>query len=259
MVGKASLSNCRDFGGTVMATDQFIAFVNVVIWPALIAGVVWYFRKEIKSKFPVMTKASLAGFEFVAHQTPSQPTEIVTEAVTETPTSIGVRKSPPAITAPGIPPSQSGLQQFISTLTAKFPKEQLDLVMQFTRNGLLSAYQIHDPTELSEALLHYCAALTVVVSYERNFRAMFGSQVQLLMQMNTDNGLEPSAVKAIYDAAKSQYPDFYRTFAFETWIWFVRQADLVTVAANGNYALTASGRGFVKYLHDEHIPVFKVL
>jgi hypothetical protein len=60
-------------GRGAMTTDQFIEVFKAGVWPAIVVGLVYYFRREIKRAFPRMTKAGLSGLEFATEQAPSQP------------------------------------------------------------------------------------------------------------------------------------------------------------------------------------------
>jgi hypothetical protein len=65
--------------GTCMklTTDQLIELFKTGVWPALVLGVFYNLRHEIKRAFPRITKFGWSGFELGTEQTPSQPTNIV--------------------------------------------------------------------------------------------------------------------------------------------------------------------------------------
>jgi hypothetical protein len=77
------------------------------------------------------------------------------------------------------------------------------------RRNELKNRKITDPRDQGELLLYYAAALAVVLNHERNYRAIFGSQLELLMQMDIERGMGPSAARAFYDAAKAATPNAY--------------------------------------------------
>jgi hypothetical protein len=108
-----------------------------------------------------------------------------------------------------------------------------------------------------EALIYALASTNIQLVHEKNYNLIFGSQITLLAQMNTDAGVPPDTARSIYDTAKSAFPDLYRTYSYEQWIGFVQGSGLCTVAPSGNYVLTAFGRGFLKYILDRHLPVNK--
>jgi hypothetical protein len=217
-----------------MTIDQGVAIANAVAWILLlgiVCYVLYYFGHDIKNAFPRLTK--IGPIELAAQQTSAQPTDVIAAT------------------------GKSGLQEFISTATALVSKDQLDPVIAYTRAGLAEK-KITEPTDLNEALFYYSASLAVTLSHETNYRSIFGSQLQLLVQMEPKVGTEQSAARAIYDDAKSRYPDAYRYVTFEHWLSFLQQANLIATA-NGNYMLTVFGRGFLKYIRDRQLPLFKLL
>ena len=105
--------------------------------------------------------------------------------------------------------------------------------MQAVRNDLTSLSA--DQAAQVEALTYSVASLNVQLVQERNYRAIFGSQLQLMALMNVDMGVPPNVAKGVYDAAKATYPEFYRSYTFEQWIGFLQGTGLIAIAPNGNY------------------------
>jgi hypothetical protein len=119
-----------------------------------------------------------------------------------------------------------------------------------------------DPKNQVEALTYLSAGLNVQLTHERNYNAIFGSQLQLLEQMNPAIGVPPSVPRQIYDAAKAAFPEMYRDYTFDQWIAFLQNGGLITVGGHslstlGNYVLTPYGRGFLKYIVDRRLSVNK--
>ena len=67
--------------------------------------------------------------------------------------------------------------------------------------------------------------------------------------------ISPANAQQLYTATKTQYPDVYNLFSFEQWIGFLVASGLVTLDTNGNYILTPTGRGFLKYIYDRRLPL----
>lgn len=51
-------------------------------------------------------------------------------------------------------------------------------------------------------------------AHETTYRAILGSQITLLLQANAPAPVDLDAARAIYDAAKTGYPEIYKTFDF---------------------------------------------
>src|SRR5262249_50060135 len=152
------------------------------------------------------------------------------------------------------PPSGS-VKQFVDGIKAVISADQLDPSVQAVRKDVttLSA----DQTAQMEALTYSTASLNIQLAHERNYRAIFGSQLQLLALMNVDVGVPPNIAKGVYDRAKTDYPKDYHSYTFEQWIGFLQSTGLISVAPNGNYVLTAYGRGLLKYILDFHLATNK--
>jgi len=144
----------------------------------------------------------------------------------------------------------------IANLKASISEDQLEPSVQAIRRDLTNIIG-PDLKNQFEALIYYSASCNVALAHERNYSAIFGSQLQLLAQMNVDLGVLPSVARQIYDAAKSANPEVYRAYPFEQWIAFLQNGGLITRAPNGNYVLTPYGRGFLKYILDRHLSVNK--
>ena len=235
-------------------TFDHIITVLWLLFSFLVVWLIWYFRAQIISISRRVTK--IGPVELSSEQTPSSPTETAVHHLT----AANVTVAPPEVGKPTLQTGSAGLQQFIASITALVSQDQLDPVIQFTRTGLLADKKITDPNELNEALLYYSAALAVTLSYERNYRGVFGSQLQLLRQMETAvAGIDRSTATAIYEAAKTANPDLYRYFTFEHWLAFLQQSSLIEIASNGNYVLTAFGRGLLRYIQNYSLSLIKAL
>jgi hypothetical protein len=76
------------------------------------------------------------------------------------------------------------------------------------------------PTDLERAwLTRGIAIFRVARAHEAIYRLILGSQITLLLQANS---APPDMVRAraIYDAAKEAFPDFYTNFDFDNWVGF---------------------------------------
>jgi hypothetical protein len=69
-------------------------------------------------------------------------------------------------------------------------------------------------------LIRTVAMLRFRYGHEINYRLIFGSQLQLLLEANTPAGVQVARARAIYEQARTQYPNFYGEYTFEQWINF---------------------------------------
>ena len=220
-----------------------IEVLKILAWPAAVAWIIWYLRAEVKDAAKRITALELTGAKFAAPPTQqtlaTSPTEVLAAA---------------ASTAPQPGPTSSSAQQVIERIKAIVTPDQLDPAVQKIRRELLSSI---DPQAQTDVLTHGLASLNIQLQHERNYRAIFGSQLTLLGAMNTDAGVPPSTARQIYDVTKSKYPEVYQTYSFDQWIGFLLNGGLVAVAPNGNYVLTSYGRGLLQYILQQHLATSK--
>jgi hypothetical protein len=148
------------------------------------------------------------------------------------------------------------VQRYIASLKAFIPEDQLREGVELMRRELISRFGT-DQNDQIEGLIYNSVSLDVQLVHERNYNSIFGSQLNLLAQMNVDLGVPSSVAKGIYETAKAANPEVYRTYTFEQWIGFLQNAGLCATAPNDHYVLTAYGRGLLKYILDRHISVIR--
>lgn len=233
----------------------FIEFLRIMAWPAVVGLIAWYLRNEIKRIAERVTELSWTGLKIapppdqIPSPPPSRDFSIRAEsgAFSVTGSEIEAAKTQHSSDA-------SSTALFIANLKSFISEDQLEPTVQAIRRDLTNIGA--DLKNQFEALIYYSASRNVALAHERNYNAIFGSQLQLLTQMNVDLGVPPSVARQIYDAAKSANPEV-RAYPFEHWLAFLQNGGLITVASNGNYVLTSYGRGFLKYILDRHLSVNK--
>jgi hypothetical protein len=161
--------------------------------------------------------------------------------------------------ANGISSSTAGsVELYISKLKNIVSEDQLEPAAQAIRQQLATAIG-PTPQDQLEGLIYLAASLNVQLIHERNYGMIFGSQIRLLAQMNSQLQVTPAEAMQVYNEAKTAYPDPYRSIPFEHWIGFLTAAGLCAIGPNGNYLLTPFGHGFMKYIWDRRLPLNKPL
>ena len=101
-------------------------------------------------------------------------------------------------------------------------------------------------------LIRALAANRVMREHEVRYRAITGSQINLVLEANSPNVPNLARAQAIYDTAKVAFPEGYTNFPFETWIsWPVSVGLLTRVPGPGAtdvFLITPIGRDFLHYL-----------
>jgi hypothetical protein len=201
-------------------------------------------RNELKAAAKRLTEIGSTGVKFLPEeQIPGPPASV---AATTIGTEVKVEEAG----------ARLNLQTFIGQVTALISGDQLQPAIDRVRTNLVEVAR-NNPSDQIQALLYNTASLNVQLFHEGNYTAIFGSQLNVSAQANGAGGLVLAVPKQIYEQAKLVNPLLYASFTFETWIGFITRSSLLNVAANGNYVLTNYGRGFLKYLVDRQLSVFK--
>ena len=97
--------------------------------------------------------------------------------------------------------------------------------------------------------------------HEINYRLIVGSQLALMLKANTQEPTTVEKARAIYDAAKQQYPEIYQNFTFEAWSHWPVMAGLLRTEQPPSgpfvYKITPAGRDFLHYLVDNSLTTGK--
>jgi hypothetical protein len=101
-------------------------------------------------------------------------------------------------------------------------------------------------------LIRAVAVWQVARAHEIVYRLILGSQISLLLQANTASPPNMDNARAMYDGAKTAYPNLYKGFSFEAWIRFAMNAGLLREEAIGIgpsvLRITPWGQDFLHYL-----------
>jgi len=223
--------------------------VALIVVAAIIWAVLNYFYRtrltNSQSEIALVTRQRDDYREKLGGASPAQ--------VPGTPPNVSIVAAAAAASSSTSGPS-SGKQEFIESIKMTISRNQLDPALVSTRKDLLAKVG-DDLTAQNEVLTYAVASLNIQLGHERNYNLIFGSQLRLMAQMNVDMGVPPSVAIKIYNETKAAFPDAYQTYTFDHWIGFLRNSGLIAIASNGNYVLTAYGRGLMEYILDRHLSV----
>lgn len=102
-------------------------------------------------------------------------------------------------------------------------------------------------TEAVPVLIRYVAALSIAYSFLEIYRIIWGSQLNLLDYINSQNPQLPEALKVFYNSGAAQYPLIYSGYPFEQWLGFLKDQLLIR-EDKGLIGITVRGREFLTYL-----------
>jgi hypothetical protein len=197
--------------------SNLIKFVDVLKWPLLILIIVLIFKKNLLELISKVKKIGHGG----------TAVEIEQQTV-----AIKLEKRP-------ISNIDKALGLFREETISFFS----DAVLQETD---IETYK--SDKEKTEHLLNYSIALYIIKHYDMIYNAIYGSQLQILQQLNSNNSNENmETIKRFYDFAAEDYPKFYNNYSFEEYINFLISFSLI-IEEKGKVKITILGLDFLKYL-----------
>ncbi|OFZ41517.1 MAG: hypothetical protein A3D92_08750 [Bacteroidetes bacterium RIFCSPHIGHO2_02_FULL_44_7] len=102
-------------------------------------------------------------------------------------------------------------------------------------------------TEAVPVLIRYVAALSIAYTFSEVYRIIWGSQLNLLDYINSQNPQPSEALRVFYNSGEAQYPLIYSGYPFEQWLGFLKDQLLIR-EDKGLIAITVRGREFLAYL-----------
>lgn len=117
-------------------------------------------------------------------------------------------------------------------------KEQ-ELIAELNGRGITDA----NPKKV-RVLTRVTAALVAVVEYERADANIWGSQLQILAELNSSGPLPTDRLRPFYETAKPQAPDAFAGYPFEKYMEFLKIQGLVT-EADRTFTITDKGKQYL--------------
>jgi hypothetical protein len=189
--------------------------ITGLAWPAVVAGGLWYYRNELKTALKRITEIGVSGAKF------GPPPE---QQIASTPSTVTAQELPSASPKSDLSAPKPDLQVFIEKIKSFISADQLDPVLQKLRTELTALWT--NTSDQMETLWYLAASLSVQLAHEKNYNAIFGSQLNLLAQANGAGGITPAFANALYEQAKAANPQLYTTYRFDQWIGFLINAGL---------------------------------
>ncbi len=143
------------------------------------------------------------------------------------------------------------------SLAEKDPREEAELLIQKLDSELVRETErlIKDDlankklggSEAIPVLIKYFAVVYIEYLFLNLYRIIYGSQINLLDHLNTQNGQSREALQIFYNLGASQYPDIYKNYSYDQWLGFLKDQVLLR-EDQGMFRVTVRGREFLLYL-----------
>lgn len=106
-------------------------------------------------------------------------------------------------------------------------------------------------------LLSYSQLLNVVVSFNRIYYLIFGSQIRILQRLNCSVFESKDSLKPFYEFAKAAFPRVYAEYPYENYLAYMKNAKLIDEQGK-QIIITPIGKDFLKFLIDSNLSYEKL-
>lgn len=212
----------------------FLDFLSSVAWPILIMLIVIFFEKQIRKLIKNIKKVEAAGSSIEINQQQSTKTKSLNSE------ALDVEHEIP-------------LNEFLQ----KYTQSSRDIV----KNLILkeSETENNDNSEDFNKLLVY-SMLLYFDKYFRNIHYyIYGSQIELLMKLMTNDNETKESLKYIYDNAAVVNPSTYSNYSYGQYLQFLQNNSLISVSENNNVVILDQGIDFLTYIDLYDMPKVKFI
>ena len=135
----------------------------------------------------------------------------------------------------------------------KEPVSASILEREKTVQSQLQAFNLKNEEEKISALARALATTRVALEFNNIANAIFGSQITLLVQLSgTHNGITQHQAEAIFEQAKTAFPELHGDRKLDDWLMYLRSSNLITSIEN-KIDITQFGTDFLKHLVDSRM------
>jgi hypothetical protein len=109
--------------------------------------------------------------------------------------------------------------------------------------------KISGDKERIEHLIKYSSAIYIIKHFDQIYYSIYGSQLMILQQLNTDAVEDNSSLKRYYDYAAGQNPTLFAEYSYEDYLAYLISFNLIIKEGN-QIKITILGVDFLKYLSE---------
>jgi hypothetical protein len=220
---------------------------QIVSWPIVVLVLCLIFYKPLRALIDRISSIKGPGFDFSAPPASAQiaektiePPESLKGEIVPAPSST-TATAPAAVTRDELVAKKEAIKNFGKGIPI------VDVDVDKIVKQLAALDMPLDSEDTVRILVRHLAATQLMLRCERTHRPIFGSQIAALHLMNQQGPQPESAIKPIFEAARSKEPQFYGLYSFENWIGFLIGESAVR-CDSGLYGITVYGRSYLEYI-----------
>jgi hypothetical protein len=225
-----------------MSLDDWLRVIEVLKWPAAAMGIAvagfLIFRNGIESLMARVQRAALGSkavdfAEPAAIASEQQQKQLAKPTVADKPGG----ESPPPPPSPALRGIEESIAAAISASSASEDVKRAWLIRGVAVAQLERAHEI-------------------------NYRLIMGSQIALMLQANSGVPVDTEAARAIFDEAKTRYPEIYKAFDFNGWLAWPKNTGLTQLEQDTSnrtlVKITDVGKDFLHHLVNAGLTMPKI-
>lgn len=228
-----------------LLADFFIdAFQSVFSWPVVVLIIVYWLREPLSRFILTIRSVKLPGGIDVQSRDSAQEPSPGKETVNK---PLERDDRPESMTAPSTGPVRLPQRSQFHSDVAQRIKDATDQ---------LGGDAAHREATMIDAF----AEKLIALSFERTYRNIFGSQLEAMGKANAAYGVTEVELRNTFERYKETLPEIHGKRTFEQWLGFLRNDGLIQVTpvdGSNSVTLTPAGHDFLRYIVDQHLPVFK--
>ncbi len=195
-------------------------FIKIIIWPIVAIIIVLILRKTIIN---LLNRINKIGFAGIAAEAVQQKDSIE-----------------------GIQPEKGIKNEVLEKGLGIFSNHTLERISNKVQEES-KVNTLKSTEDKIDILYKYSQALYLILTFERLYNSIYGSQLDILQRTNT-NTENRETLKRFYDSAVKKYPEFYSNYTYDQYLDFLISQDLIIFNDEGNCSITWLGRDFLKFL-----------
>lgn len=192
-----------------------LEFISNITWPIVGFSIVFIFRNELKIFLTKIKSVALGGTTFNTIQEGQQDSSVSTMAVPES------------------------MKMEVSSETIAMANEILEIESEVE--------MLNNDTEKYIRLKQYSGLLIVSNLFRDIYYIIYGSQIKLLLYLNSNGSNTKDSLKRFYDTAVAEYSFMYDNYSYEEYCQWLINKQLIIVTGE-NVQITTTGRDFLKFL-----------
>ena len=204
-----------------------LKLLEALKWPIVAIIALVMFRSAANT---LLSRAKSAAFGDKSFEF-AEPTAVAIEQKKQT-AAVVVEERPPSSDLPPPPPP--------------------DAIVPFETQIKAAVAKSNASDEVKIAWLVRALAIAQIQrAHEAGYRLILGSQIALLLKLNTGASVRNVEARELYEQAKKNYPAIYENFSYSDWIKWPKNVGLIAVSDETNTGLvtiTAAAKDFLHYL-----------